>query len=580
MKVVLLIFMVLIAPSWNFQDDDEWIDPTDMLNYDAASGKMVNRPQGSTEQTSVKSVSSRNVQTDCQSQVKEYVERFENLKVQMEEYKKKAQEKGSQCGSNPIFRRYLLKILGEVRQLGLPDEANPEVHYDAEVFLTRHMFAEIEKFLNDADWSVGALDEALSRTLVNFKPHNEEEWRWEFEDYVGVDAFTLFMILLCLLCVVSMIATELWTHIGWYTQIKRICILSIIISFGWNWLYLYKVAFAERQAEMAKMKTYDDNCREKTNWVEGLFDWMKSSITFKNDPCEEYYKALLINPALMVPPTKALALTFTNFVTEPLKHIGKGLGEFISSLLSEIPVLLQIPVLIFMAIALMALCYGTGSSIGQINRVRYLPGPDQGRYHAVEHQMPNPPLPAQERNQERYLPPPQWRERNHMHVQFLQAPENLEPIDTIDSRAMPLFSKEKKTNEETESKMSDYEKQPREGSNSTARECVSEISTAPVVESLKATSKNSVSLPKEMDSIEESKGNGADIQSNVALNGSPRTPETKPTICSPVISTSDTESPNVETLACNIRIHKKIEDGNPEGKCGMHEVKCKMATMQ
>lgn len=50
---------------------------------------------------------------------------------------------------------------------------------------------------------------------------------------------------------------------------------------------------------------------------------------------------------------QALAVTFTNFVTEPLKHIGKGTGEFIKALMKEIPVLLQIPVLVIIALAVL-----------------------------------------------------------------------------------------------------------------------------------------------------------------------------------------------------------------------------------
>ena len=46
-------------------------------------------------------------------------------------------------------------------------------------------------------------------------------------------------------------------------------------------------------------------------------------------------------------------MTFTNFVTEPLKHVGKGTGEFIKALMKEIPVLLQVPVLIIMALAIL-----------------------------------------------------------------------------------------------------------------------------------------------------------------------------------------------------------------------------------
>lgn len=48
---------------------------------------------------------------------------------------------------------------------------------------------------------------------------------------------------------------------------------------------------------------------------------------------------------------QALAVTFTNFVVEPLKYVGKGAGEFIKALMKEIPGLLHVPVLIVMALA-------------------------------------------------------------------------------------------------------------------------------------------------------------------------------------------------------------------------------------
>lgn len=48
-----------------------------------------------------------------------------------------------------------------------------------------------------------------------------------------------------------------------------------------------------------------------------------------------------------------MAVTFTNFVTEPLKHIGQGIGEFIKALMKEIPVLLHLPVLIILAVAVL-----------------------------------------------------------------------------------------------------------------------------------------------------------------------------------------------------------------------------------
>ncbi|XP_077928779.1 chloride channel CLIC-like protein 1 isoform X3 [Halichoerus grypus] len=77
----------------------------------------------------------------------------------------------------------------------------------------------------------------------------------------------------------------------------------------------------------------------------------------------------------------ALAVTFTNFVTEPLKHIGKGAGEFIKEFMKEIPVLLHIPVLIIMALAVLSFCYGAGKSV---NMLRHLGGPEREPPRALE----------------------------------------------------------------------------------------------------------------------------------------------------------------------------------------------------
>ncbi|XP_029473859.1 chloride channel CLIC-like protein 1 isoform X2 [Rhinatrema bivittatum] len=295
--------------------------------------------------------------------------------VQIEECTMREQARSQERSSNPVLKRYLNKILNEAEKLGFPDEINTEGHYDAEIILTRQTLSELRKFLHGEDWNPGALDDALSEILINFKSHNYEAWQWKFEDYFGIQPFTLLMVLLCLLCLVSLIATELWTRISWLTQLKRLFIISIILSFGWNWMYLYKVAFAKHQADMAKKGQFDSSCVTKMDWQESLVGWFKSSWTFQDDdPCEQYYKTLLVNPILMVPPTKALVLTYTHFVTEPLKHVGQGIGEFIKGLLNEIPMLLQIPVLILMALAVLGFCYGAGKSVGTLRR---LPGPER-----------------------------------------------------------------------------------------------------------------------------------------------------------------------------------------------------------
>uniref|UniRef100_A0A8D0LBP8 Chloride channel CLIC-like protein 1 n=1 Tax=Sphenodon punctatus TaxID=8508 RepID=A0A8D0LBP8_SPHPU len=351
MMIALVLCAVLVIGSDEVRDD-EWIDPTDMLNYDAASGTM-RKP------------------------------------AKIEDYEKKDKTKLYESSSIHVFKRYLNKILIEAGKFGLPDENIGEVHYDAEIILTKQTFAEIERFLNEDSWKSGALDDALSDILINFKHHDYEAWKWRFEDTFGVDPYNVFMVLLCVVCVSVIIATELWSHIGWFTQLKRLLFISFLISFGWNWMYLYKTAFAQHQAERAKILNSDSVCAEKINWHESLFEWFRSSWTFQDDPCQKYYETLLVNPIWLVPPTKALAVTFTNFVTEPLKHIGQGMGEFMKALMKEIPMLLQVPVLIIIAVAVLSFCYGAGRSV---TALRHLTGPER---------EPPPSLPSSDRRQER-----------------------------------------------------------------------------------------------------------------------------------------------------------------------------------
>ncbi|KAM6217112.1 chloride channel CLIC-like protein 1 [Rhynchocyon petersi] len=370
----LLLYHCLLLIAGHAHDDD-WIDPTDMLNYDAASGTM-RRSQVNYGVSEKKDVSP---DLSCADEVSECYHRLDSLTHKIDECeKKKLKEYESQ--SNPVFRRYLNKILIEAGKLGLPDEKTGHMHYDAEIVLKRQTLLEIQKFLNGEDCKSGALDDALSDILINFKFHNSETWKWRFEDFFGVDPYDVFVVLLCLLCLVVLVATELWTYVRWYTQLRRVLFIFFLISLVWNWIYLYKLAFAQHQAEVAKMEPLNNVCAEKMDWTDSLWEWFRSKWTFQDDPCQKYYELLLVNPIWLVPPTKALAITFTNFVTEPLKHVGKGIGEFIRALMKEIPVLLHIPVLIMMALAVLSFCYGAGKSVGVL---RHLGGPERDRPRAL-----------------------------------------------------------------------------------------------------------------------------------------------------------------------------------------------------
>ncbi|XP_021777414.2 chloride channel CLIC-like protein 1 isoform X5 [Papio anubis] len=224
--------LLLVA---GYAHDDDWIDPTDMLNYDAASGTM-RKSQAKYGISGEKDVSPDLSYAD---EISECYHKLDSLTYKIDECEKKKRE-DYESQSNPVFRRYLNKILIEAGKLGLPDENKGDMHYDAEIILKRETLLEIQKFLSGEDWKPGALDDALSDILINFKFHDFETWKWRFEDSFGVDPYNVLMVLLCLLCIVVLVATELWTYVRWYTQLRRVLIISFLFSLGWNWMYLYK----------------------------------------------------------------------------------------------------------------------------------------------------------------------------------------------------------------------------------------------------------------------------------------------------------------------------------------------------
>ncbi|XP_064416055.1 chloride channel CLIC-like protein 1 isoform X4 [Latimeria chalumnae] len=321
MQLSLLIFGIMLVVNGQ-HEDDEWIDPTDMLNYDAASVSM-RKPEEREKIDGVNAeMSSKREIASC-PEVSECMIKLKALIKECEEYKKEkaaALQKGT-C--NPVFKRYLNKLLLEIGKLGFPD-ANNVVHYDAEVILSRQAVSEIKRYLNDENWKSAAMDDALGEILVNFKYHDYEAWKWKAEDVIGVDIPTLLMI-----------------------------------------------AFADHQANIAKMnQELIEKCDglQKITWQDSLYEWLRSTWTLQDDPCKVYYEVLLINPILLVPPIRPLSHTFTTFITEPMKQVGKGIGEFIKALLKDLPIQLQVPVFCVLGIAVIGFCYASGMAVGVLMR--------------------------------------------------------------------------------------------------------------------------------------------------------------------------------------------------------------------
>ncbi|XP_067272202.1 chloride channel CLIC-like protein 1 isoform X2 [Pseudorasbora parva] len=395
---------LVVCANLNNQEDDGWIDPYDMLNYDPTTKRMRKNTESASYQnvpTKRRDFSSESCDVP-QSYASECISKLEILQKEFDEHKKKGTATtSSKPVCLPVFKRFLSKLIKETSKLGLPDDEKTVMHYDAKVKLSKQSLAEIQKLLDEEnDWTTGAMDEALSQILVKFKPHNHEAWKWRFEDTFYVEANTVLKVSSIVLIVVAVICTELWSVVSWFVQFRRMFAVCFFISLIWNWFHLYMVVFAEHKKNIVEVENFNGKCTgvRELDWKDSLSEWYRRTWTLQDDPCKKYYEVLVVNPILLVPPTKAITVTITSFITDPLKQIGEGLSEFLRALLKDLPLTLQIPVLLTIVLAILVFMYGSAqAAIHQAVRM-----PRLGWRH-------DPPPPAVRQPQA-----PQLREHEHV----------------------------------------------------------------------------------------------------------------------------------------------------------------------
>lgn len=356
MHIVVLFSCLALAASGQPAEDD-WIDPYDMLNYDAST-KTMRKPA---EQSNYDNVpTKRREYTEDSKELGTCSKHLEVLQRQNEDQQKKITSLSQQPTCNPVFKRFLSRLLKEIERVGLSSDS-AETLFDAKVRVSKQTISEFKALLDgEESWRTGALDNAISQIITELRPHNYEAWVWHFEDTFGVEIDTLIKIALCVLVIVAIIGTQLWSPVSWLVQFKRLFAVCFMISIVWNWFYLYKIAFAEHQNNLVKMDGVNLKCTgvKKIDWSDSLKEWFRSTWTLQDDPCKRYYEVLMVNPILLVPPTKAISVTITTFITEPLKHFGQGISDFLRALLKDLPVQLQIPVLLTIVLSILVVMYG------------------------------------------------------------------------------------------------------------------------------------------------------------------------------------------------------------------------------
>ncbi|XP_028832157.1 chloride channel CLIC-like protein 1 isoform X2 [Denticeps clupeoides] len=231
----------------------------------------------------------------------------------------KTGEKGdlwSEKWSTNVLKRHLANILTAVEELGLPSESEEDIH--VQMKLSGQAVKEIQAFLNGEEEcpATNILDKALGQNLLKAERH--DFWNRNF---------------IVIIAVILILAVH-W-RVSWFKIIVNLIGIIFISSIMWNWIYLYQTAQADRQYRNSK--TNIEKCLglkdlDWTDYMNGIGRWL----TLQEDPCKEYFRAL-VDLIWLVPPAKALTHTITAVFTDPLKQLGQGINDFLTALLKDLP---------------------------------------------------------------------------------------------------------------------------------------------------------------------------------------------------------------------------------------------------
>ncbi|XP_045182605.2 uncharacterized protein LOC123541252 isoform X2 [Mercenaria mercenaria] len=124
---------------------------------------------------------------------------------------------------------------------------------------------------------------------------------------------------------------------------------AFLLTIPWEFIRLYQSAVAEKIAHMAA-GTPAECIPEQMSVTQSVKSWLRWQFSWGPDPCQQYQKALLVDPLWHVTPSKVISSAFTHCIVYPVEILLGGLGRALRLFFSEIPPLWQPVMLVIIVI--------------------------------------------------------------------------------------------------------------------------------------------------------------------------------------------------------------------------------------
>ncbi|XP_053308720.1 chloride channel CLIC-like protein 1 [Spea bombifrons] len=122
----------------------------------------------------------------------------------------------------------------------------------------------------------------------------------------------------------------------WLYYLSLLLVVCLSISIPWEWVRLYQIEVAKKTSILST--GYGNSChREDLSFWGTVKVWLSWNFSWNNNACEDYYKALLVDPFWEVTPVMAISSVMGRIILHPMETISHVVGRSIRNVMKEIP---------------------------------------------------------------------------------------------------------------------------------------------------------------------------------------------------------------------------------------------------
>ncbi|KAE8574514.1 hypothetical protein XENTR_v10003467 [Xenopus tropicalis] len=138
---------------------------------------------------------------------------------------------------------------------------------------------------------------------------------------------------------------------SWIQMFALFLVLCLFLSVPWEWVRLYQMEVAKKTSVLSEGNRRQCDRQDLSLWetIKVLLSW---NFSWASNSCEDYYKAIIVDPFWEVTPLMAIGSAVTRTIVHPMELLSHVLGRSLRNVMKEVPSQWQLPVFLLLPLAL------------------------------------------------------------------------------------------------------------------------------------------------------------------------------------------------------------------------------------